>query len=237
MQVEGFSYWHATLYYLVIFRLKVGGDNGEDLLGTQPLHSVLPESTKKSAVEQEPIHTSTYPLRNENSSDDCSANQQRFSFPSFSPPLTYNRPPDSKVHLQGSYCEGAGRGSIPWDRCGSKGACGCCSKVKWINLNWVHSRSWQFYLEKVSAHLFRLPPGLSSLSGSMGSPAETREHKGKQGLTHLTSCWLLTCHIFHHGQRLTNRHSSSSTAFVLQFCYAEHSIGSLPLALSPPIKT
>lgn len=126
------------------------------------------------------------------------------------------------------------RGSIPWERSGSKGAPrGCCSKVKWINLNWVHSRSWLFYFEKVFAHLFRLPLGLSSLSGSMGSPAETRACKGKQGLcTCLTPCCFPTCHIFHQGQCLTNRHSSSITAFVLQFSYAEHSIGSLPLALS-----
>lgn len=75
----------------------MGGDKeGEDLLGIQSLCSVLPVSTKKSAVEQEPIHTSNCTLSNENSSDDSSANKQRLSFPSFSPPLTYNHPQRAK---------------------------------------------------------------------------------------------------------------------------------------------
>lgn len=83
VQVEGVSYWHTTLYYLVILRLKVRGDKGEDLLGIQPLHSVLRVKTKKTAMGQEPRHISTCTLSNENS-------QQRLYFPSFSPPLTYD---------------------------------------------------------------------------------------------------------------------------------------------------
>lgn len=112
------------------------------------------------------------------------------------------------------------RGSIPWKRCGSKG--GGCSKVKWINLNLVHSRSWLLYFDKVSVHLLKRPPELSSQNGITGSPAETRAHKGRQGLcTGLTPCCFVTSHTFHQGQCLTNRHSSCGRAFVLQSYWAE----------------
>lgn len=118
------------------------------------------------------------------------------------------------------------RGSIPWERSGSKGARGCCSKVKWINLNWVHSRSWLFYFEKVSAHLFRLPLGLSSLNGSIGRAREGR------GCTH---AWLLAASFpatFSIRDSAWPTDTALLAAFVLQFWYVEQSIGNLPLALS-----
>lgn len=134
-------------------------------------------------MEQEPRHTSTCTLNNENSSDDSSANKG-FIFPLFLLPWLMSSPRGQITSARKLLWGFRERGSIPWERCGSKGAHGCCSKVKWINLNLVHSRSWLFYFEKVSAHFFRLPLGLSSLIGSMCIPAETRAHKGRQGWAH-----------------------------------------------------
>lgn len=97
-----------------------------------------------------------------------------------------------KVHLLVSYCEGSGRGATSWERCGIKGACEGWSKVNQTNPYLGHSRSWLFHFAKVSAHLFRLCAGLSPLSGSMGRPAETRAHRGKQSCTRawLTAAFL-----------------------------------------------
>lgn len=98
--MEGFSY---TLYYLAIFRLEMGGNKeGEDLLGIQPLCSILPVSTVKRAVKQEPKHTSTCKIAPMIALPSNSS-------PSFSPPLTYDCPHRTKF-MQGSYYEGTGRG-------------------------------------------------------------------------------------------------------------------------------
>lgn len=78
------------------------------------------------------------------------------------------------------------RGSIPWKRCGSKG--GCCSKVKWINLNLVHSRSWLLYFDKVSVHLFKRPPELSS---QHRQPSRDKSTQGKAGAVHRLDSLLL----------------------------------------------
>lgn len=146
-------------------------------------------------MEQEPRHTSTCTLSNENSSDDSSVNKQGlyFIFPPFFLPWPTSSPRVQSSSASKLLWGPRERGNhLLWERRGSKGARGCWSKVKWTDLNLARSRSWLFNFEKVSACLFRLCVGLSPLSGRMGSPAETRAHRGRQGRMHaylLAASW------------------------------------------------
>ena len=148
------------------------------------------QQVPKTTVEQEPRHTSTCTLSNKNSSDDSSVNKQGlyFIFPPFFLPW-----PTSSHRVQSSPASkplrGPGeRGKLLHQRCESKSVRGCRSEVKRTNTNFAHAKPQLLHFAKVSALFLRLRVVLWPLSSSIGSPAETRARRGRQGCRH---AWLL----------------------------------------------